>query len=85
MRGVICAETVEGLLNELVGVDDKGAPLMNNDRLQSLIDRQFAYREQIRHQNLRTLDSLFSAIPGRSQVQPLAIPNPLRRHFGENE
>lgn len=83
MRGVIVAETVEGLLHEIVGVDDKGAPLMTTARLQTLIDRVYLYREQIRHQNLRTIDNMLSAIPGRTQVNPLALPNPIRRHYGD--
>ena len=80
-RGAVVADDVEGLARELVGKDDAGAPRMTPARHQALIDATVAYREQVRAQNGRTLDALLGAVPGRTQVAPLALPNPLRRFF----
>ena len=80
-RGALVADTVEELARQLVGKGDDGAPLFTVERHQTLIDRAFTYREQIRAQNTHTLDSLLGAVPGRTQVHPLALPAPMRRFF----
>lgn len=80
-RGALVAPDVEGIVEELVGKNDKGAPKMTPERHQSMFDTLYSYREQVRAQNTRTLDSLLSAIPGSTQVQPLVLPNPLVRFY----
>jgi hypothetical protein len=80
-RGALVAPDVAGLAEELVGKDGAGAPKLTAQRHQALIDTVYSYREEVRKQNTRTLDSLFSAIPGGTQRQPLALPNPLTRFY----
>ena len=80
-RGVVVADDVDGIARQVVGVDDAGAPLMTPQRHQALIDTLYGYREAVRAQNTRTLDALLSAVPGPTQVQPLALPNPLTRFY----
>ena len=77
-RGCVVAEDVEGLAAQVVGEGGKG---MAPARHQALVDTLYAYREAVRGQNTRTLDSLLSAVPGSTQVQPLALPNPLTRFY----
>ena len=77
-RGCVVADDVEGLAAQVVGEGGKG---MAPARHQALVDTLYAYREAVRGQNTRTLDSLLSAVPGSTQVQPLALPNPLTRFY----
>ena len=80
-RGSLVAQNVEGLVEELTGKDEAGAPRMTQSRHQALIDTTYTYREEVRVQNTRTLDALIGAVPGPSQKQPLALPNPLVRFY----
>ena len=80
-RGVLVAPDVEGLAEEVVGKGADGAPRLTGARHQALIDTIYAYREAVRGQNTRTIDSLLSAVPGGTQAQPLALPNPLTRFY----
>ena len=80
-RGCVVARDVDGLAEQVVGKDEAGKPRMTPERHQALIDTLYGYREAVREQNTRTLDALLSAVPGGTQVQPLALPNPLTRFY----
>jgi len=80
-RGALVAPDVEALAEELTGKGAAGEPKLSPQRHQALIDTVYSYREEVRKQNTRTLDSLLSAVPGGTQVQPLALPNPLTRFY----
>ena len=75
-RGALVAPDVEALAEELTG-EGKLTP----QRHQALIDTMYSYREEVRKQNTRTLDNLLGAVPGGTQRQPLALPNPLTRFY----